>query len=60
VTRRYPTPPSNRRSLDQRLRNIAEDDEVQLRMRRHIANMAVIGALAAHAHDDDGKPLFVV
>src|SRR3954467_14016544 len=47
-------------SLEQRLRNMVEDGNLQLRTRRQIGYMAVIAALAAHARDVEGKPLFVI
>jgi hypothetical protein len=58
--RRYDTPPKNLSSLEQRLRNIVEDGSLQLRTRRQIGYMAVIAALATHARDSDGDPLFAI
>jgi Nucleotidyl transferase AbiEii toxin, Type IV TA system len=58
--RSYDTPPKNLGSLEQRLRNVVEDGNLQLRTRRQIGYMAVIGALTAHARDGEGKPLFAV
>jgi Nucleotidyl transferase AbiEii toxin, Type IV TA system len=58
--RSYDTPPKNLSSLEQRLRNIVEDGHLRLRTRRQIGYMAVIAALAAHAHDDSGRPLFAI
>jgi hypothetical protein len=58
--RRYDTPPKNLSSLEQRLRNVAVDGNLQLRARRQIGYMAVIAALTAHARDGDGTPLFAI
>lgn len=58
--RGYDTPSKNLGSLEQRLRNIVEDGTLQLRTRRQIGYMAVIAALAAHARDGEGKPLFAI
>lgn len=56
----YDTPPKTKGSLEQRLRNLVGDDALQLRTRRQIGYMAVIAALAAHARDADGQPLFAI
>ena len=58
--RSYDTPPKNLGSLEQRLRNIVADGDLQLRTRRQIGYMAVIAALTAHARDGEGKPLFAI
>lgn len=58
--KRYDTPPKTKGSLEQRLRNVVEDDALQLRTRRQIGYMAVIAALAAHARDKQGQPLFAI
>jgi Nucleotidyl transferase AbiEii toxin, Type IV TA system len=58
--RRYDTPPKNLSSLEQRLRNIAGNDQLQLRTRRQVGYMAVIAALRAHARDGEGQPLFAI
>lgn len=58
--RRYDTPPKNKASLEQRLRNLISDDVLQLRARRQIGYIAVIAALGAHARDENGEPIFAV
>lgn len=58
--RSYATAPKNLSALEQRLRNIVGNDQLQLRTRRQIANVAVIAALRAHAHDAAGRPLFAI
>lgn len=58
--RRYDTPPKNRASLEQRLRNLIGDDALQLRARRQIGYIAVIAALGAHARDENGEPIFAI
>ena len=58
--RTYDTPPRSLSSLEQRLRNFAGADHLQLRARRQIGYMAVIAALGASARDDEGLPLFAV
>jgi Nucleotidyl transferase AbiEii toxin, Type IV TA system len=58
--RRYDTPPKNKASLEQRLRNLIGDDALQLRARRQIGYIAVIAALGTHARDENGEPIFAV
>lgn len=58
--RRYETPPTTLGSLEQRLRNVVPDGSLQQRTRRQIGFVAVIAALAEHARDDDGQPVFTV
>lgn len=58
--RRYDTPPKNRASLEQRLRNLIGDDALQLRARRQIGYIAVIAALGTHARDENGEPIFAI
>lgn len=59
-SRRYDTPPRTLGSLEQRLRNLVPDGSLQQRTRRQIGFVAVIAALAEHARDDDGQPLFAI
>jgi nucleotidyltransferase AbiEii toxin of type IV toxin-antitoxin system len=56
----YDTPPKNKASLEQRLRNLIGDDALQLRARRQIGYIAVIAALGTHARDEDGEPIFAI
>jgi hypothetical protein len=58
--RRYDTPPKNKASLEQRLRNLIGDDTLELRARRQIGYIAVIAALGTHARDENGEPIFAV
>jgi len=58
--RRYDTPPTNLASLEQRLRNLVDDDGLRRRTRRQIGYMAVIAALATHARDVHGVPVFAI
>lgn len=58
--RRYDTPPKNKASLEQRLRNVVGDDALQLRARRQIGYIAVIAALGTHARDENGEPIFAI
>lgn len=58
--KRYDTPPRTKRALEQRLRNVVADDALQLRARRQLGYMAVIGVLAAYAREADGQPLFAI
>jgi hypothetical protein len=58
--RRYVTPPKNKASLEQRLRNLIGDDALQLRARREIGYIAVIAALGTHARDENSEPIFAV
>jgi hypothetical protein len=58
--RRYDTPPKNKTSLEQRLRNLIGDDALQLRARRQIGYIAVIAALGSHARDENDEPIFAI
>lgn len=58
--RRYDTPPKNKASLEQRLRNLIGGDALQLRARRQIGYIAVIAALDTHARDENGESIFAV
>jgi hypothetical protein len=58
--RRYDTPPRNKASLEQRLRNLIGGDALQLRARRQIGYIAVIAALDTHARDENGESIFAV
>ncbi len=58
--RGYYTPPKNKASLEQRLRNLIGDDALQLRARRQIGYIAVIAALGANARGENGEPIFAV
>lgn len=58
--RRYDTPPKNKASLQQRLRNLIGDDALQLRARRQLGYIAVIAALGTRARDENGEPIFAV
>jgi hypothetical protein len=57
---RYSTPPSNQKSLDQRLRNITPERHLQSRTRRQFAQVAIIAALQRSAKDRVGRPLFLI
>ena len=58
--RRYDTPPKNKASLEQRLRNLIGDHALQLRARRQIGYHAEIAPLGTHARDENGEPLFAI
>lgn len=58
--RGYDTPPKNRASLEQRLRNLIGEDALQLRARRQIGYIGVIAALGTHARNEDGEPVFAI
>jgi hypothetical protein len=60
MSKSYNSTPRNVRALDARLRNLTADQQLQQRARRQIANTAVLAALAHHAVDADGVPLFSV
>jgi hypothetical protein len=60
MSKSYNSLPRNVRALDARLRNLVADQQLQLRARRQIANTAVLAALAHHAVDANGVPLFSV
>lgn len=58
--RRYGSPPKNRRALEQRLRNVIPDTELQQRARRQLGYVALAAALMRHARDEHDEPLFLV
>jgi type II secretory pathway pseudopilin PulG len=58
--RRYDTPPKNRRALEQRLRNVIADTQLQQRARRQLGYVALAAALMRHARDQHDEPLFLV
>lgn len=60
MSRSYDTPPKNRASLEQRLRNIVGGEgDVFNRLRQEISFAVVAAALTAPRHED-GLPLFVI
>lgn len=58
--RRYDGPPRNRRALEQRLRNVIPDTELQQRARRQLGYVALAATLMRHARDEDNEPLFLI
>jgi type II secretory pathway pseudopilin PulG len=58
--RRYDTPPKNRRALEQRLRNVIADTQLQQRARRQLGYVALAAALMRHARDQHDVPLFLI
>ena len=58
--RRYDTPPKNRRALEQRLRNVIADTQLQQRARRQLGYVALAAALMRHARDQHDEPLFLI
>jgi hypothetical protein len=58
--RRYDTPPKNRRALEQRLRNVIADTQLQQRARRQLGYVALGAALMRHARDQSDEPLFLI
>jgi hypothetical protein len=58
--RRYDTAPKNRRALEQRLRNVIADTELQQRARRQLGYVALGATLMRHARDEHGEPLFLI
>ncbi len=58
--RRYEIPPKNRRALEQRLRNVIADTELQQRARRQLGYIALAATLMRHARDGHDKPLFLI
>lgn len=58
--RRYDTPPRNRRALEQRLRNIIADTQLQQRARRQLGNVALAATLMRHARDEHDEPVFLI
>jgi hypothetical protein len=58
--RRYDGPPKNRRALEQRLRNVIADTQLQQRARRQLSYVALSAALMRHARDQHDEPLFLI
>lgn len=58
--RRYEAPPRNRRALEQRLRNVIADTQLQQRARRQLGYVALTAALMRHARDQHDVPLFLI
>jgi Nucleotidyl transferase AbiEii toxin, Type IV TA system len=58
--RRYDIPPKNRRALEQRLRNVIADTELQQRARRQLGYVALTATLMRHASDEHDEPLFLI
>lgn len=58
--RRYETPPRDRRALEQRLRNVIADTQLQQRARRQLGYVALAAALMRHARDQHDDPLFLI
>jgi hypothetical protein len=58
--RRYETPPRNRRALEQRLRNVIADTQLQQRTRRQLGYVALAAALMRHTRDQHDDPLFLI
>lgn len=58
--RRYDTPPRNRRALEQRLRNVIADTQLQQRARRQLGNVALAAMLMRHVRDEHDEPVFLI
>jgi type II secretory pathway pseudopilin PulG len=58
--RRYDAPPRNRRALEQRLRNVIADTQLQQRARRQLGYIALATTLMHHARDEHDEPLFLI
>jgi hypothetical protein len=58
--RHYDTPPRNRRALEQRLRNVIVDTQLQQRARRQLGNVALAATLMRHARDEHDEPVFLI
>ncbi len=58
--RRYDIPPKNRRALEQRLRNVIADTELQQRARRQLGYVALTATLMRHASNEHDEPLFLI
>jgi hypothetical protein len=58
--RSYDARPKNRRALEQRLRNVIADTELQQRARRQLGYVALTTALMRHARDERDEPLFLI
>lgn len=58
--RHYDAPPRNRRALEQRLRNVIPDTQLQQRARRQLGYIALAATLMRHARDEHDEPLFLI
>jgi hypothetical protein len=58
--RHYDAPPRNRRALEQRLRNVIPDTQLQQRARRQLGYVALAATLMRHARDEHDEPLFLI
>ncbi len=58
--KRYETTPKHRRALEQRLRNVIADAELQQRARRQLGYVALAATLMRHARDEHDEPLFLI
>jgi len=58
--RHYNTPPRNRRALEQRLRNVIVDRQLQQRARRQLGNVALAATLMRHARDEHDEPVSLI
>ncbi len=58
--RRYDIPPKNRRALEQRLRNVIADTQLQQRARRQLGYVALAATLMRHARNKHDEPLFLI
>lgn len=58
--RRYDAQPRNRRALEQRLRNVIADTQLQQRARRQLGYVALAATLMHHARDQHDEPLFLI
>jgi hypothetical protein len=58
--RRYDAPPRNRRALEQRLRNVIADTELQQRARPQFGYVALAATLMREAPDEHDESLFLI
>ena len=58
--RHYDAPPRNRRALEQRLRNVIPDTQLQQRARRQLGYVALAATLMRHARNEHDEPLFLI
>jgi type II secretory pathway pseudopilin PulG len=58
--RRYDISPKNRRALEQRLRNVIADTQLQQRARRQLGYVALAATLMRHARNKHDEPLFLI
>ena len=58
--RHYDAPPRNRRALEQRLRNVIPDTQLQQRARRQLGYVALAATLMRNARDEHDEPLFLI